>query len=112
MEFLELFDEIPYKYVKNLVKMESETDFEVDIINLECDRVGWCETKFTFTITINDIDRTFEKVLYYNNSSHIALAIIELEYNESSDESSDESSEDEESSDESSDESGEEDNLL
>ena len=109
VDYLELFDDLPYKYVKNLVKMDNETDFEVEIEDIVCDRVGWCETKFTFTISINDIDRTFEKVLYYNNSSPIALAIIELEYNEPSDESSDESSEESEEDNEESEDS-EEDN--
>jgi hypothetical protein len=114
MEYLDLFDDIPYKYVKDLVKMDNETDFEVEIEDIYCDRVAWFETKITFTININDIDKTFEKVLYYNNSSPIALAIMELEDNESSGEDNEESSESGETSDESSeDEDNEiEDNLL
>jgi len=81
MEYFDLFDEIPYKFIKKLVKMDSETDFEVDIEDIECDIIAYCKTKFTFTITINDIDKTFEKILHYNSSSPIAIAIMELEDN-------------------------------
>ena len=99
MKYLDLFDEIPYKDIKEFIHNDDfDDDYFVEIEHLDCERIAWCDTKITFTITINDIEKTFEKVLHYNNSSPFALAIMELEQeqDEEEDESSEESSEGEE----------------
>ena len=37
MEYLDLFDNIPYKVVKKLVKLHDETDFKIEIKDLQHD---------------------------------------------------------------------------
>lgn len=69
---LELFDEIPFKFVR---KYHEEEDIEVEILDLEYDRVGWSKTLFKFELECykgKDRIKEFEVVLEYSNSSWIA----------------------------------------
>ena len=84
IKYLDLLDETPYKYIKEFIHKHDEVEYVVEMEHLNCERNGWLETKFTFTITINGIEKTFKKVLHYNNSGPIALAIIEIENEEES----------------------------
>jgi len=86
MKYLDLLDEIPYKYIKEFIHKNDEVEYVIEMEHLNCESNGYCETNFTFTITINGIERTFKKVLYYNNSSPTALAIMEIENEGESDE--------------------------
>ena len=96
MKYLDLLDDLPYKDIKHFIHNEYFEDYYIDIEHLECDRIAYCETKITFTITINDIDKTFEKILYYNNSSGIALAIMEIQNEDDNEEEQDNEEEDNE----------------
>ena len=97
MKYLELFDELPYKDVKYFIHSEDfENEYDVIIEHIYCDRIAYCDTKFTFTINIGGIDKTFEQVLHYSISGAIALAITEIEENEESEEEENEDNEDNE----------------
>jgi hypothetical protein len=53
MEYLDLFDNIPYKVVKKIVKMDDDTDFQVEIKDLPHDDYNKCFTSFKFTLEID-----------------------------------------------------------
>ena len=95
MEYLDLFDEIPYKVVKKLVKLHDETDFEVEIKDLPTDSGYMCSTSFTFKLEIDIsqgclplmVKREFCVIKEYNGSSSMAMFIGEnLVYPESEEE--------------------------
>ena len=106
MEWLDLFDEIPYKVVKKIVKLHDETDFEVEIEDLPNDDYKMCSTSFTFKLEIDIsqgclplmVKREYCVIKEYHSSSPMAMFIGEnLVYPESEEEEEDESdSEDEE----------------
>ena len=101
MKYLDLFDDIPHKYIKNIIDKDDEY-IDVDITDLECDRIAWCNTQFTFKLDINVsggslplmVEKTFKRVLHYNNSSGIALTIMNIQDEEDDDEEDDEEDED------------------
>ena len=86
MEWLELFDEIPYKVVKKLVKLHDETDFEVEIKDLPNDSGYMCSTSFTFKLEIDIsqgslplmVEKEYCVIKEYNSSSGMALSILNL----------------------------------
>jgi len=100
IEYLGLFDDLPYKYVKSIINCcktdedKMEYDFEVDIEDLDCDRDTWCKTKFTFTLKINVsrgslplmVDKKFVVIKVYNSSSPMAMYICENLYEEEEEE--------------------------
>lgn len=73
---LDLFDEIPYKWVS---ESDDDDDVEVDIVDLECDKPNWCKTQFTFELYWKTQKKTFEVVLEYADSGFYANYISELE---------------------------------
>ena len=84
---LDLFDDIPFKYLKDIIDFKTEDykkytdgiyDIEVEIEDLDCDRVAWCKTRFTFSIP-QLIDESFGKK-YYKDKEFV----VEKEYNGSS----------------------------
>ena len=88
IDYLDLFDEIPFKYVKSIVNQNKneddwiDFDFEVEIEDVDCDRVAWCATKFTFELEIKTTygsihNKTFVVVKEYNGSSAMAMYIVE-----------------------------------
>jgi len=106
MKELDLFDNISYKYIKNIINNDDD-DIEVEIEDLPCDRVAWCKTRFTFELKINVsggcmpimVDKKFVVEKEYNNSSAYALMMLGL-YVDSDDEQSEEEESDEEEEDE------------
>ena len=115
IDYLDLFDDIPFKYVKSIVtffnKNEDEWfdfDFEVEIEDVECDRVAWCATKFTFDLKINVsegamplwVTKTFVVVKEYNGSSAMAMYIGEHLFNEEEETDEDEDEDEDEETDE------------
>ena len=102
MKELDLFDNISYKYIKNIIKHDDD-DIEVEIERLDCDRVAYCRTRFTFKISqgkvyVWDTEDTYKEFVVekeYNNSSAYALMMLELY--EESDEEDDEDTDDEDS---------------
>tara|TARA_R110000751_G_scaffold20203_1_gene59517 strand:- start:3887 stop:4531 length:645 start_codon:yes stop_codon:yes gene_type:complete len=85
MEWLDLFDEIPYKVVKKLVKLDGDTDFEVEIKDLQHDDYNKCFTSFKFTLEIDIsqgslplmVDKHYCVIKEYNGSSSMAMYIGE-----------------------------------
>ena len=51
MKELDLFDDIPYKYIKKIIKRDDD-DYEVEIEDLEYDEPD-CMTRFTFELEID-----------------------------------------------------------
>ena len=102
MEWLDLFDEIPYKVVKKLVKLHDETDFEVEIKDLPNDDYKMCSTSFKFTLEIDIsqgslplmVEKHYCVIKEYNSSSLMAMYIGEnLVYPESEEEEEEEEEE-------------------
>ena len=85
MEYLDLFDNIPYKDVKKLVKLDDETDFQVEIKDLPNDSGYMCSTSFTFKIEIDIsqgslplmVEKEYCVIKEYNGSSPMAMYIGE-----------------------------------
>ena len=86
IEYLDLLDDIPYKYIKNMINEDDEDDYDVEIMDLESDRVAYCKTQFKLTLRIDIsqgslpiyVDKTFTVVKEYNNSSGVALTMLDL----------------------------------
>ena len=103
MEYLDLFDEIPYKVVKKLVKLDDETDFEVEIKDIPIDGCCMCSTSFTFKLEINIsqgslplmVEKEYCVIKEYNGSSPMAMFIGGNLVEEEEEESSEEEEEDE-----------------
>lgn len=102
MKELDLFDDIPYKYIKNIINRD-EDDVEIEIEDLECDIVAYCKTRFTFEISQGKTYAYYTKDTYkkfvvekeYSNSSNYALLMINLQYEFDNDDDEDEDDEDE-----------------
>jgi hypothetical protein len=85
MEYLDLFDNIPYKVVKKIVKLDDETDFEVEIKDLPNDSGYMCSTSFKFTLEIDIsqgslplmVEKHYCVIKEYNSSSPMAMFIDE-----------------------------------
>ena len=92
IEYLDLLDDIPYKYIKNMIHEDDEDDYEVEITDLDCERIAYCKTQFKLSLKIDIsqgslpiyVNKTFTIVKEYNNSSGIALTMLDL-YEEDSD---------------------------
>jgi hypothetical protein len=94
IEYLDLLDDIPYKYIKKMIHEDDEDDYEVEITDLESNRVAYCKTQFKLTLRIDIsqgslpiyVDKTFTIVKEYNNSSGIALTMLDLYEEDNEDE--------------------------
>ena len=93
IEYLDLLDDIPYKYIKKMIhEDDDEIDYDVEITDLDCERIAYCKTQFKLTLRIDIsqgslpiyVNKTFTIVKEYNNSSGIALTMLDL-YEEDSD---------------------------
>ena len=92
IEYLDLLDDIPYKYIKKLINEDDEDDYDVEITDLHCDRIAYCRTQFKLTLNVDIsqgslpiyVDKTITIVKEYNNSSGLALTMLDL-YEEDSD---------------------------
>ena len=96
MKELDLFDNISYKYIKDIINND-DSDINVEIEDLDCDRVAYCKTRFTFEISQGkmyswDTKDTYKKFVVekeYNGSSIFALLMLNL-YEEEDDEEEEE----------------------
>ena len=84
MEYLDLFDEIPYKVVKKIVKLDNETDFKVEINDLKHDDYNKRFTSFKFTLEIDVgngplhlVEKHYCVIKEYDVSSPMAMFIDE-----------------------------------
>ena len=89
---LNLFDNISYKYIKNIINCD-DYDIEVEIKELDCDRKCYCKTQFKFSIPQLHTkkgkqyykDATFTLVKEYNSSSPYALMLCGVDEEEEDD---------------------------
>jgi len=92
IEYLDLLDDIPYRYIKKIIHEDDEDFYDVEIADLKCDRIAYCKTQFKLTLNVDIsqgyspiyVDKTFTIVKEYNSSSGIALTMLDL-YEEDSD---------------------------
>ena len=102
MEYLDLFDNIHYKVVKKLVKLDDETDFEVEIKDLQHDDYNKRFTSFKFTLEVDIsggclplmVEKHYCVIKEYDGSSPMAMFIDENLVEEEEDEEEDEEEED------------------
>ena len=94
-KYLELFEDIPYKYIKNII-YDDEEQLVVEITALDCDRVAYCRSKFEFELE----DKKFKVIKEYNTSSPYALYLCGLEANEEEEEDEEEEEKEDEEEDE------------
>ena len=87
IEYLDLLDDIPYKYIKKMIHEDDDEDvYDVEITDLKCDRIAYCKTQFKLTLNVDIsqgyspiyVDKTITIVKEYNNSSGIALTMLDL----------------------------------
>ena len=72
MKELDLFDDVPYKYIKDIIDDDDE-QFVVEVEYLPCDIVAYNTVKFTF-----ELDKIFfEFENTYSTSSPYALLLLE-----------------------------------
>ena len=96
MKKLDLFDNISYKYIKDIINDDDDC-IDVEIEDVECDRITYCKTRFKFQIDLGSgngvLKVTTEKE--YNTSSPFALMMCELEEDEEEEEEGEEDEEEE-----------------
>ena len=95
MKYLDLFDDIPYRFLKNIIHEDDDYTFDIEIEGLESeedDLPCMCRTKITFTIELPENgEKTFSYILRYNGSSCVAAHISNVElYNDEEDEEDEE----------------------
>ena len=80
MKELHLFDNIEYKYIKEIINNDDD-DIEVEIEDLYCDRIAWCKTRFKFEIDLGSGNGILKVDLEkeYNGSSPYALMMCGLD---------------------------------
>ena len=91
IDYLDLFDDIPFKYAKSIINQNRnkdewiDFDFQVEIEDLECDRDTWASIKITFNLEIDVsggslplmVTKKYEVIKEYNTSSPMAMYIGE-----------------------------------
>jgi hypothetical protein len=78
MKELGLFDDIKYNYIKDI---DDDEDVDVEIEPLNCDRVGWRKSRFTFDLTylttdVSDDIKKFVVEKEYDSSIQFGLLCI------------------------------------
>ena len=85
--YFDLFDNIQYKYVKEIIHQDEMEDLEVEIKDLPCDRECYGKVSFKFKLRCDICTgslpiwktSTFTVELEYNTSSGYALELLELQ---------------------------------
>ena len=94
IEYLDLLDDIPYKYLKKIINEDDDDYYEVVMTDLHCDRIAYCRTQFKISLNVDIsqgslpiyVDKTFIIIKEYSNSSGIALTMLDLYDSDSDDE--------------------------
>jgi hypothetical protein len=94
-KYLDLFDDIPYKYLKDCYANndadKNDEELDIEIIDLPCDRIAYAKIKIIFEIRfVYDIrfgetnykTLKYEKMIEYNTSSGVALKLMEIMEND------------------------------
>jgi len=84
--YFNIFDNIPYKYVKEIITADDEDEFDVEITDLPCDRPAYCKVSFKFKLRCDICPgsltiwktSTFTVELEYNVCSGYAMALMEM----------------------------------
>jgi hypothetical protein len=76
--YFNIFDNIPYKYVKEIITADDEDEFDVEITDLPCDRAAYCKVSFKFKLAAAIGQREFTVELEYNVCSGYAMALMEM----------------------------------
>ena len=108
MRELNLFDNVPYKYIKDFIDCDDGSYIEVEIEDLPCDFVACCKTKFTFKLNVEVVgclgmptmvDKKFTYENTWNTSSPYALLMGEYCCEDSEDEDNDDDDDDDDDDD-------------
>ena len=94
-KYLELFDDIPYKYLKDCYANDdidkNDEELDIEITELPCDRIAYCKTQIVFEIRFIDDIRfgetyyktlKYSKTFEYSNCGGIALKLGEITEND------------------------------
>ena len=108
MKEFDLFDDIPYKYIKKILEKDGDEMLDVEIKNLKCGRSGCCKTSFTFEISLGkiwvwDTEDTYKEFVVekeYMGSSNFALLMHNLYVEDDQDDEDEEEEDDEDDDDE------------
>ncbi len=123
MKELDLFDDIPYKYIKDIIDNDNE-EIDIDIEDIECDKVGLFLIRFKFQIVLpkgihycddcgGNKNLKVDLVKEYNYNSHYSHLINGLHHHvEEGEEEDYKSSTDDESSTDEEEEEEEEEKIL
>ena len=81
IQYLGLFDDIPYKYIKNMIDKDDEDYYKVEIMELEW--VPNLKTRFKLTLSVYIsqgiyIDKIFTIVKEYKYGSDVELVMCSL----------------------------------
>ena len=83
MKWLNLFDDIPYKYIKGY---HDDDDMEVYIKDIGGHNYNKCKTKFTFDLAADTGSLRYKVVKEYDSSSNYAMYMLDLWTEEDEDE--------------------------
>jgi len=53
IEYLDLLDDIPYKCIKKMIHEDDDDYYDVEIMDLESERVAYCRTQFKISLKID-----------------------------------------------------------
>ena len=104
IEYLDLFDDLPYKYVKSIVRDGGDYyELDVEIEDIECDRAPlYCSIKISFELEIDVsqgympmmVTKSFQVIKEYNGSSPMAMFVGQNLWEEDEEEEEEEDDED------------------
>ena len=83
MKKLDLFDDLPYKYIKDVINNDDDY-IDVSMEDVECERPGYCKTRFAFKIDMG-VDNGILNVDFqreYSSCGYYALLLIDLKTND------------------------------
>lgn len=76
-DLLNIFDDIPYKYIKDIINDDDDT-YNIEIERLDCDKISWYKTRFTFEISQGLDSKKFVVDKEYIGNSIIGLFMYNL----------------------------------
>jgi len=86
IEYLELLDDIPKKWTKEILKEGEDAELVVEIEDVKSSRPNKIATKFTFDLESKGRTKTFSKVIQYGPNSPFGIYISNLQMDFTDDE--------------------------